>query len=271
MQISKHVLIFWIFIGGRRLACSGLHHQALAFLQCDISTGEKRQQGRVNMSKSPTTTMLTASRRNVLRTTLAEALFGVTLLLSSSSVLLQPSVAHATDATLSTPPITGETVIVKGQVTVASTDALAAQEASSGGGAALYITCRPDKADNIPLAILNGSRGKPPPVLSARIPNPSFPFDFELTIPRDLTLEGAWDGLSPPETIQPPTHRDQLWWNQMDLIVSARWDSDGVAATRSPEDLVGRGVWSYKEDESVVEVMLTGRGAFGKFATGGKK
>ena len=35
------------------------------------------------------------------------------------------------------------------------------------------------------------------------------------------------------------------WWSQDDLIVSARLDSDGVAATRSPEDLVGRGMYVY--------------------------
>ena len=57
---------------------------------------------------------------------------------------------------------------------------------------ALYITARPNKPDNVPKAILDGSRGKPPPVLIARYPlpksnsedldwNTQFPFEFTLT------------------------------------------------------------------------------------------
>ena len=130
---------------------------------------------------------------------------------------------------------------------------------------ALYITCRPDKPDNVPLAILNGSRGKPPPVLSARIGNPKFPYEFELVSPRDLTIEGASDGESKTSVLE----YSKFWWKDDDLIVSARWDSDGVAATRSPDDLVGRGIW--KQGDKALSVPLSGRGAFGKFATGSKK
>ena len=120
--------------------------------------------------------------------------------------------------------------------------------------AALYITCRPDKPDNIPSAILNGTRGKAPPVLSARFMNPSFPFKFNLG-EEHLTLEGT----------------QFEWFTMCDLIISARYDQDGVAATRSPDDLVGRSV-AFRKDGSYesIQVKLEGRGAFGKFATGAK-
>jgi hypothetical protein len=127
---------------------------------------------------------------------------------------------------------------------------------------ALYITCRPDRVDNVPAAILNGTRGKPPPVLSARFENPTFPFEFALSA-KDVTLEG---GAAEDEN----KTSNRYWWNsEPSLIVSARWDSDGVAATRSPEDLVGRGVSSKRDTAGPYKVDFTlgGRGAFGKFAT----
>ena len=68
---------------------------------------------------------------------------------------------------------------------------------------------------------------------------------------------------------------NNLWWNRDDLIVSVRYDTDGIAATRSPNDLVGRGTWKQKQQQqqqaSFVEITMSGRGAFGKFATGGSK
>ena len=124
---------------------------------------------------------------------------------------------------------------------------------------ALYITCRPDRPDNVPAAILSGTRGKPPPVLAARFAKPSFPFSFSLT-DDNLTAEGMAASSSSSST-------KTFWWENDDLIVSARWDSDGAAATRSPEDLVGRGLLRRKIDDSVVVVQLEDRGAFGKFAT----
>ena len=118
----------------------------------------------------------------------------------------------------------------------------------------------------MPAAILNGTRGKPPPVLAARFAGPpQFPFRFALDTARHLTPEGA-DGKDD----------DDYWWKDDNLVVSARWDSDGVAATRSPEDLVGRALLvrgDGKDDAAansssqVVTVQLQGRGSFGKFAT----
>lgn len=172
---------------------------------------------------------------------------------ASSALLLpqQPSLAAIQD----------DTVVLSGTVTLAADVELPSSTASS----ALYLTCRPDKPDNVPAAILNGSRGKSPPVLAARIENPTFPFDFSLISPRDLTVEGAAnpDGSTNDNNLQ---DFSSFWWSKEDLIVSARWDSDGVAATRSPDDLVGRNVWKYGQE--LVDLQLEGRGAFGKFATG---
>ena len=130
---------------------------------------------------------------------------------------------------------------------------------SIGTGAALYVTCRPNSPDNVPKAILDGSRGKPPPVLAARFSDPQFPFQFSLTSD-NLTPEGASAVEGDP---------DKVWWSKEDLIVSARLDSDGVAATRDPNDLVGRGYYSSKtQDASMIE--LQGRGLFGKAVTSKK-
>lgn len=118
---------------------------------------------------------------------------------------------------------------------------------------ALYVTVRPNRPDNVPRAILDGSRGKPPPVLAARFENPGFPFEFGLG-EKDLTPEGMGN------------ESGGYWWSSDDLIVSARWDSDGVAATRSPEDLVGRNLWKKGTTEGFV-LDLQGRGKFGKYAT----
>ena len=48
--------------------------------------------------------------------------------------------------------------------------------------------------------------------------------------------------------------------------MSARLDSDGIAATRDPEDLVGRFV--LKQGTEEVTVALQGRGFGGKLVTG---
>eukprot|EP00978_Attheya_sp_CCMP212_P013918 scaffold35166_cov50-Attheya_sp.AAC.2 len=136
---------------------------------------------------------------------------------------------------------------------------------AGGDMTALYVTVRPDRADNVPAAILSGTRGKPPPILAARFENPTFPFEFILST-KDLTGEGV-----STESGDQEVDRTRFWWKEDDLVVSARLDSDGVAATRSPDDLVGRGFLKHSETGLNVKVPLTGRGAFGKFATGAKK
>lgn len=194
------------------------------------------------------------SRRDALKTTKS-----VTIATSAASApsfflwfagLGRPKAASATEEASATK------VSIKGIVTLPPDSGMAALSTTTTP--ALYITCRPDRADNVPAAILSGTRGKPPPILAARFANPTFPFNFELSS-TDLTLEGAGGD----------AENDMFWWRNDDLIVSARFDSDGVAATRSPDDLVGRGIYRHSQS-SLVNIPLTGRGAFGKFATGGK-
>eukprot|EP00588_Corethron_pennatum_P008666 CAMPEP_0194271638 /NCGR_PEP_ID=MMETSP0169-20130528/5377_1 /TAXON_ID=218684 /ORGANISM="Corethron pennatum, Strain L29A3" /LENGTH=190 /DNA_ID=CAMNT_0039014035 /DNA_START=30 /DNA_END=602 /DNA_ORIENTATION=- len=140
-------------------------------------------------------------------------------------------------------------LVAKGVVTVRKGD-----EAPGEPSAALYITCRPDTIDDVPRAILDGSRGKPPPVASARFAAPlDFPFRFEIDT-SNLTPEGAAD-----------SEGGERWWKDKNMVVSARFDSDGVAATRDPGDLVGRSI--YKSGGSEASVELQGRGIGGKFAT----
>lgn len=140
--------------------------------------------------------------------------------------------------------------------------------------AALYVTARPNKADNVPRAILDGSNGRPPPVLSARYPNPTFPYEFRLTS-QNYTPEGASSSIIEEGN----NDNNAVWWEDEDLIISARLDTDGIAATRDPTDLVGRGLYIKKKmmmmddnenDNNVVSIELQGRGLFGKSVTAKK-
>ncbi len=153
-------------------------------------------------------------------------------------------------------------VLVKGTVSLPPGMIQDESPYDSSSSAALYITCRPNRPDNVPQAILQGTRGKPPPVLAARFEHPtSFPFAFQLTS-NDVTLEGSSANIENIET----KGVSRYWWSRDDLIVSARLDSDGVASTRSPEDLVGRGIYTCCNGNDA-SIELQGRGAFGKFAT----
>uniref|UniRef100_A0A7S2YKD8 C2 domain-containing protein n=1 Tax=Entomoneis paludosa TaxID=265537 RepID=A0A7S2YKD8_9STRA len=170
-----------------------------------------------------------------------------------------PLSAYALDEQDSSPAVPSATtmtdkILVQGVVTLGPNAEL---PDNSHENAALYITARPNKPDNVPRAILDGSNGKPPPVLATRIPNPTFPLKYTLQAPQDLTLEGAATSLD-AET--------KLWFEGLDLIVSARWDTDGTAATRDPTDLVARTVTS-----SSSNLQLTGRGIGGKLVTGKSK
>ena len=136
-------------------------------------------------------------------------------------------------------------VFVRGRITVEGGE-------PTSSSSALYITARPAKAADVPRAILDGSNGKPPPCLAARIPltSDSFPYEFSLT-DLDLTPEGASSAES------------GRWFDGIDLVVSARYDTDGVAATRDPTDLVGRAI--ARRDPIVIQ--LKGRGFGGKLVT----
>jgi len=144
-------------------------------------------------------------------------------------------------------------VFVRGRVLVTQ------EGVSIGSQSALYVTARPTGTTNVPRAILDGSNGKSPPVLAARIPlegkPDSFPLKFSLS-DEDLTVEGAASS----------REDGRYWFENQDLVVSARLDSDGVAATRDPRDLVGRAQYSAAKDEEVV-MQLRGRGIGGRFVT----
>ena len=148
--------------------------------------------------------------------------------------------------------VTGRVSLPSGMTTDSLGDAAAAKPA-------LYITARPNRPDNVRKAILDGTRGKSPPVLIARFESPVFPFDFKLGS-KDLTAEGVGDSDQ-----QSATKDGTFWWSADDLIISARWDNDGVAATRSPDDLVGKNVW--KQGSTGFVLDLQGRGPIGKLAT----
>ena len=99
-----------------------------------------------------------------------------------------------------------------------------------------------------------------PPLAASRFAGPlAFPYRFELTS-SDLTPE--WVGVPESE------------WRACDLIISARLDTDGVAATRQPEDLVGRATLRKAGASSgwkATDVELQGRGLTGRLLTGGSK
>jgi hypothetical protein len=122
----------------------------------------------------------------------------------------------------------------------------------SGEKVALYITARAD-----PGVWVSAVRNiKNPPVLATRITSiESFPYAFTITDEKSSTPEGI---------------NTAAQWKSgaLPLAVSARLDSDGVAATRSPEDLIGQGKAKFVNGNwEDVKITLEGRGVAGKFIT----
>lgn len=211
-----------------------------------------------------------------------DAIYRTAKSLSASAIVMLVNPSSSSSSYSSTSA--RDTVYLQGRVTLQPGQSIP----TSIETAALYITVRPNVPDDAPRAILDGTRGKSPPVLSARFPiAPSttakgdfFPFQFDLT-QQNLTPEGALP--LPTATVEGKESdgsRMMLWWekNGKDLIVSARLDTDGVASTRDPEDLVGRGVSTRlldraNEDDATVaavSIELRGRGMFGKSVTAKK-
>tara|TARA_B110001452_G_scaffold251178_1_gene240014 strand:+ start:440 stop:1093 length:654 start_codon:yes stop_codon:yes gene_type:complete len=122
---------------------------------------------------------------------------------------------------------------------------------------ALYVTARVIPSNNVGRYV---TAGKVPPLATARFASPiAFPFEVRLNAEEHLTPEFA--GVPREE------------WAGQDLTISARWDTDGTAATRDPDDLVGRGLLEKtgKTDASLWRkpaVMLEGRGLTGRILTG---
>ena len=132
--------------------------------------------------------------------------------------------------------------------------------------AALYITARPESLSSAPQSLFdmlvgNYGGGKPPAVLTARYPisGAAAPYEFQLST-SDLTEEGSFFNTG-TEMSEP-----LYWWQDDNLIISARLDSDGVASSRDPEDLVGR-ILSAKDSRRGLQIELSGRGIFGKSVT----
>lgn len=190
----------------------------------------------------------------------------------AATIGITTQVDQPTTTTTTTTKAAGK-ILLKGTVTLQPGIILPPSTPESNS--ALYITARPNTADNVPRAILDGTRGKPPPVLAARLVNSySFPLNFQLTA-LDLTVEGGAGDTSTSSDVNLEQGKEvDYWWKDMDLIVSARWDTDGIAATRDPTDLVGRGLAQsnvMRASEGRVIVPLQGRGIAGKLVTGKSK
>lgn len=115
-----------------------------------------------------------------------------------------------------------DSVIVSGSVSLPN------GETGTKESGALYVTARPPNDWKDALTAARGqSSGNKPPIAVARYPAPlKFPFEFALKDPTDVTPEGADPKAEP--------------WNDKDLTVVVRYDSDGVVATRGKDDLTGQ-------------------------------
>jgi hypothetical protein len=122
--------------------------------------------------------------------------------------------------------------------------------------AALYLTARQD----VGIFQAQIKNVKPPPVLSKRLPfakgSEAFPLEVTVSASEDLTPEGQ---------------ELKAQWTKaggLPLVISARLDADGVAATRDPQDLVGRAVVKKVDGKwEDGQIDLQGRGVAGKFIT----
>ena len=122
-----------------------------------------------------------------------------------------------------------------------------------GSSAAIYLTARQD----VGIWTAQIKNMKPPPVLTSRTAGPfEYPVQIVLTSASDMTAEGQ--------------EIAQEWQSgKTPIVVSARLDSDGVAATRNAEDLVGKSIARKNDDGEWVgcHIEFTDRGVGGKFIT----
>jgi hypothetical protein len=125
-----------------------------------------------------------------------------------------------------------------------------------GSNSALYLTARQD-VGVWRSAVRNM---KPPPILSSRTAGPlKFPIEIILDTEKDATPEGI-------------ALKNEWLPGRLPITVSARLDTDGVASTRDPTDLVGMGTSSKDGDAwSSPEVVLQDRGIGGRFVTNKNK
>lgn len=123
----------------------------------------------------------------------------------------------------------------------------------AGTDSAIYLTARQD----VGIWTAQIKNMKPPPILTSRTPSPyTFPLAITLSAANDITAEGL--------EIQ------QQWQSgKASIVVSARLDADGIAATRNAEDLVGKSITSKNENGEWVgcQIELSDRGFGGKMIT----
>lgn len=123
----------------------------------------------------------------------------------------------------------------------------------AGTDSAIYLTARQD----VGIWTAQIKNMKPPPILTSRTPSPyTFPLAITLSAANDVTAEGL--------EIQ------QQWQSgKAPIVVSARLDADGIAATRNAEDLVGKSIASKNEVGEWVgcQIELSDRGFGGKMIT----
>jgi len=160
----------------------------------------------------------------------------LSVLASISLAISHPNMCQALDE---------KAVVAKGKVEISD-----GVEAPTGESVALFITARP-KTDGIFAA-------KPVAIASAKFESPTFPFEFALL----------------GDTLTPEGKQTEESWLTKDLTVSCRLDTDGVAFTRDPEDLVGQAILKkYGVDQSdsnkwqLPTISLQGRGVGGKMLT----
>ena len=136
------------------------------------------------------------------------------------------------------------------QVTLPST---ASGIYGQGSTSAIYLTAKQD----VGIWQAQVRNMKPPPVLTSRTAAP-------FTFPLDLTLNGQTD-------LTPEGLALQKDWQtgKVPLVVSARLDVDGVAATRNAEDLIGKAIVSKDKDGmwSGCSIELEDRGVGGRIVT----
>jgi len=122
---------------------------------------------------------------------------------------------------------------------------------------ALYVTVRQDRGiwqDRV-------RNFKSPPIMSKRIPSSELKEGFPLKVSLDSALDATVEG----------KEIEEAWTKgQTPLLVSARLDVDGVAATRSPDDLTGSTSTTYTTELGCFdkfELTLVDRGITGKLIT----
>lgn len=161
----------------------------------------------------------------------------------AASSAVKPDFTKPSEAVKAANPVT-----ISGIITLE--DGVAVPEAPTR---ALYITAKPD------LGFINSNLllRKFPAVMSKRIPGES------VTFPLEYSISESADG-----TEDVALQRER--WVNLPMIISVRYDTDGVAATRDPTDLVGKGDSSRNQGDDTwvkANLALSDRGVGGKLVT----